>query len=178
MSTTQLQRIMFLQGQLCFFCNRTIPKAEASVEHLVPSSAGGSDHPDNLVACCKTLNALFGHMNVKEKIRAILKQNGKFVCLNQTTPPQPNEPSAQHQQTHLAAKPAQSNGTDSQVPENHGKPWTAAEDKQLTEAFDAHTSIPELAKAHKRGVGGVQSRLTKLGKLAPEQQSTFTPPPK
>jgi hypothetical protein len=89
MATTQLQRMMFLQGQLCYFCNRSIPKAEASVEHLVPTSAGGSDHPDNLVACCKTLNALFGSMNVKEKIRAILKQNGKFVCPNQPTQPQP-----------------------------------------------------------------------------------------
>ncbi len=79
--------MMFLQGQCCFFCNRTIPKDQASVEHLVPASAGGSDHPDNLVACCKTLNTLFGNMSVKEKIRAILKQNGKLVCPNQTAPP-------------------------------------------------------------------------------------------
>jgi HNH endonuclease len=90
MPTTPLQRMMFLQGQCCFFCNRTIPKVEASIEHLVPSSAGGTDHPDNLVACCKSLNTLFGNMNVKEKIRAILKQNGKFVCPNQPTPAQPN----------------------------------------------------------------------------------------
>ena len=90
MPTTTLQRMMFLQGQCCFFCNRIIPKDQASVEHLVPSSAGGSDHSDNLVACCKTLNTLFGNMNVKEKIRAILKQNGKLVCPNQTgTPPKP-----------------------------------------------------------------------------------------
>lgn len=175
MSTTPLQRMMFLQGQLCFFCNRIIPKAEASIEHLVPSSQGGSDQTDNLVGCCKTLNALFGSMNVKEKMRAILKQNGKFVCPNQPTLPQPNDPSARHQQTHPTAKPAQSNGTDYQVPANHGKPWTAAEDKQLTDAFDAQTSIPEFAKALKRGDGAVQCRLTKLGKLAPEQQSTFTP---
>jgi hypothetical protein len=83
MPTTPLQRMMFLQGQLCFFCNRTIPKGEASVEHLVPSSQGGSNDPDNLVACCKTLNTLFGSMNVKEKMRTILKQHGKFTCPNQ-----------------------------------------------------------------------------------------------
>ena len=88
MAMTQLQRMMFLQGQLCFFCNRSIPKSEASVEHLVPLSARGSDHPDNLVACCQTLNALFGNMSVKEKIRVILKQNGKFVCPNRTAQPQ------------------------------------------------------------------------------------------
>lgn len=82
MATTPLQRVMFIQGQLCFFCNRGIPSGEASVEHLVPTSAGGSDHPDNLVACCRTLNSLFGSMNVKEKIRAILRQNGKFSCPN------------------------------------------------------------------------------------------------
>ena len=162
MSTTPLQRMMFLQGQLCFFCNRTIPKAEASLEHLVATSAGGSSHPDNLVACCKTLNVLFGSMNVKEKLRAVLKQNGKFVCPNQPTLPQPNDPSAPHQQIHPTAKPAQSNGTDYQVPANHGKPWTAAEDKQLTDAFDAQTSIPELPKALKRGVGAVQLRLHQL----------------
>ncbi|MDD5201465.1 MAG: HNH endonuclease [Terrimicrobiaceae bacterium] len=87
MATTPLQRMMFVQGQHCFFCNRSLPKSEASIEHLVPASAGGFDHPDNLVACCKTLNALFGNMNVKKKIRAILKQNGKFVCPNPPTQP-------------------------------------------------------------------------------------------
>jgi hypothetical protein len=91
MPTTPLQRMMFLQGQLCFFCNRTIAKGEASVEHLIPSSAGGTDHPDNLVACCKTLNALFGHMTIKEKICVILKQNGKFVCPNPPAQPQPKQ---------------------------------------------------------------------------------------
>ena len=162
---------MFLQGQLCFFCSCPIPKAEASVEHLVPSSAGGSDHPDNLVAFCKTLNTLFGSMNVKEKLRAVLKQNGKFVCPNQ----QPKQASTQHQQPQAPAKPAPSNGTNATVPANHGKPWTPAEDKQLTDAFDTQTTIPELAKAHKRGVGGIQNRLTKLGKLTADQYKTYPP---
>lgn len=175
MATTQLQRMMFLQGQLCFFCNCPVPKAEASVEHLVPSSAGGSDHQDNLVACCKTLNALFGSMTVKEKLRAILNQNGKFVCPNQQTQPQANQASTKHQRLQTSAKPAQRNGTDVNVPPNHGKPWTPAEDKQLADAFDAHTTIPELAKAHKRGIGGIQNRLTKLGRLTADQYKTYPP---
>jgi 5-methylcytosine-specific restriction endonuclease McrA len=81
--------MMFLQGGLCFFCNRTIPKEEASVEHIIPASGGGTNKPDNLVACCKTLNGLFGNMTVKEKLRAILKQNGRFVCPNRPRPLQP-----------------------------------------------------------------------------------------
>ena len=100
--------MLFLQGQLCFFCNRTIPKDEASVEHLVPLSADGSDHADNLVACCKTLNALFGDLSVKEKMRAILKQNGEFVCPNQ--PAQAHSNQARGQNGKLIAKPDSSTG--------------------------------------------------------------------
>ena len=77
MPTTPLQRMMFQQGRLCFFCDRRIPKDEASLEHLIPASADGPSHPDNLVACCKTLNTIFGNMSVKEKIRTIL--NGETV---------------------------------------------------------------------------------------------------
>jgi 5-methylcytosine-specific restriction endonuclease McrA len=91
MATTKLQRALFLQGGLCFFCNRTIPREEASVEHLVPVSQKGTDEAENLVACCKTLNGIFGHMSVKEKLRVILNQRGKFACPNGNgaLPPQP-----------------------------------------------------------------------------------------
>lgn len=34
MATTPLDRFMFAQGGLCFFCKQPLPKAEASVEHL------------------------------------------------------------------------------------------------------------------------------------------------
>lgn len=87
MPTTPLQRMLFLQGRRCFFCSRSIPAAEASIEHLVPVSKGGSNHADNVVACCKTLNTLLGDLSLKEKIRALLLQNGKFVCPNQPKPP-------------------------------------------------------------------------------------------
>lgn len=74
-------------------------------------------------------------------------------------------------QTTLPAPPAQSN--DVAQPINHGKPWTPIEDKRLCEGFEAQTPIPELAKRHQRGVGGIESRLAKLGKLSPEQRTFF-----
>ena len=83
--------------------------------------------------------------------------------------------STQRQSSPTPAKPAQSNGTTTNAPANHGKPWTPAEDKKLADAFDAQTTIPQLAKAHKRGVGGIQSRLTKLGKLTADQYKTYPP---
>ena len=82
MPTKPLDRLMFSQGNACFFCDMQLPKAEASVEHLVPSSRAGSNSDDNCVACCKAINALFGSMSLKEKIRVVLNQNGKFVCPN------------------------------------------------------------------------------------------------
>ncbi len=82
--------------------------------------------------------------------------------------------STQHQSSPSPTKPAQSNGT-ARTPLNHGKPWTPAEDTKLVDAFDAHTSIPQLAKTHKRGIGGIQSRLTKLGKLTKGEYKTYPP---
>jgi hypothetical protein len=53
----------------------------------------------------------------------------------------------------------------SEVPENHGKPWTLEEDKQLLSRFHSKLSASDIAKKHKRGVGGIQSRLVKLGAI-------------
>lgn len=75
---------MFAQGGLCFFCNADLPKADASVEHLVASAKGGGNGDENCVACCKALNALLGSMSIKEKIKAVLNQKGAFKCPNGT----------------------------------------------------------------------------------------------
>ncbi len=90
MPTTPLERLLFLQGNQCFFCNRQIPRDQASIEHLVPQSLQGTNNMNNLVACCKTLNGIFGNLSLKEKLRVILMQKGEFVC--------PNAPKEQPQQ--------------------------------------------------------------------------------
>jgi len=82
MPTKPLDRLMFVQGGLCFFCEQPLPKAEASVEHLLASANGGSNSDENCVACCKAVNALFGSMSLKEKIQVVLNQKGQFKCPN------------------------------------------------------------------------------------------------
>jgi hypothetical protein len=82
MPTTPLDRLMFAQGGLCFFCKQLLPKAEASVEHLFASSNGGSNKDENCVACCKSVNALLGSMSLKEKFQVVLNQKGQFKCPN------------------------------------------------------------------------------------------------
>ena len=82
MATTPLERLLFLQGGRCFFCRLALPKAEASIEHLQAVSGGGTNHDDNCVACCKTLNRVLGSMPLKAKIEVVLNQKGDFVCPN------------------------------------------------------------------------------------------------
>ena len=80
MATKPLDRLLFAQGGMCFFCKEPLPKNEASVEHLLASSRGGANSDDNCVACCKALNALLGSMSLKEKLQVVLNQRGQFAC--------------------------------------------------------------------------------------------------
>ena len=82
MPTKPLDRLLFTQGGVCFFCRELLPQNEASVEHLVASANGGGNADDNCVACCKALNALLGSMSLKEKIQLVLNQKGHFKCPN------------------------------------------------------------------------------------------------
>ena len=76
----QLQRLLFLQGNKCFFCGARIPEGEESVEHLDALSNGGKTSDENSVACCKTMNVALGNLPVKEKLRAVLNHKGEFIC--------------------------------------------------------------------------------------------------
>ena len=53
------------------------------------------------------------------------------------------------------------------APQNAGKPWLADEDKALVSAFDSGKQIPELAAQHQRSRFAIETRLAKLGKIAP-----------
>jgi len=78
--TNHLDRLLFAQGGQCFFCRKPLPKAEASVEHLVASANGGTNDDGNCVACCKALNHLLGSKCIKEKMQIVLNQRGNFQC--------------------------------------------------------------------------------------------------
>jgi hypothetical protein len=82
MPTKPLDRLMFVQGGVCFFCKERLPKAEASVEHLLASASGGGNSDENCVACCKAVNALLGSKSLKEKFQIVLNQKGQFKCPN------------------------------------------------------------------------------------------------
>lgn len=76
----QLERLLFLQGNRCFFCRDPIPEGEASVEHLVAMSNGGTKEDENCVVCCKAVNAALGNLPIKAKLQAVLNQRSRFAC--------------------------------------------------------------------------------------------------
>jgi HNH endonuclease len=82
MATNTLDRLMFVQGGLCFFCKQPLPKSEASIEHLFAKANGGGNSDENCVACCKSINRLLGSMPLKHKFQVVLNQNGQFKCPN------------------------------------------------------------------------------------------------
>lgn len=92
--TTHLDRLLFSQGGQCFFCRKLLPKAEASVEHLLASANGGTNDDGNCVACCKALNHLLGSKSIKEKMQIVLNQRGNFQCPGNACAPSatPNSP--------------------------------------------------------------------------------------
>jgi hypothetical protein len=95
MATKPIERLLFTQGGNCFFCERPLPRDQASVEHLVAQTHGGKDNDENCVATCKTLNAVFGRMSLKEKLKIVIHQKGAFNCpaaqSKSLPPPSPNE---------------------------------------------------------------------------------------
>lgn len=59
-----------------------------------------------------------------------------------------------------------------QLPENVGRPWKADEETRLAAAFHAGGALAEIASRHRRTVAAIESRLERLGLLAPEQRTT------
>lgn len=79
-SNSKLGKMLYLQSGKCFFCGQTLSESDASIEHLHPTSKGGTRTEDNEVICCKALNHTFGNMDFKRKFEFVLKSAGNFKC--------------------------------------------------------------------------------------------------
>lgn len=50
----------------CRYCGRDVDKKKVEVDHIVPKSRGGSNHPTNLVLCCRECNLSKGSKTPEE----------------------------------------------------------------------------------------------------------------
>lgn len=77
---TKLRKMLYLQSDRCFFCGQILDEEDASIEHLLPLSKGGTRTEDNEVVCHKSLNETFGQMDLKAKVAFIIRQSGNITC--------------------------------------------------------------------------------------------------
>lgn len=58
------------------------------------------------------------------------------------------------------------------LPRNTGRPWRQTDDAQVLAAFHRGEPVLQIAAMHHRSLASVESRLERLGALAPEQRVT------
>jgi hypothetical protein len=58
------------------------------------------------------------------------------------------------------------------LPRNTGRPWNQSDDAQVLAAFRGGAPLLQIAADHHRSLASVESRLERLGALAPEQRLT------
>jgi HNH endonuclease len=157
MATKPLERLLFLQGGLCFFCSQPLPQSEASIEHLQAVATGGTNHDDNCVACCKAVNRALGSMPLKAKIQVLLNQRGIFKC--------PNPRLAAELRRPVASKPAKATKPDTLTMVADNLRQRGASRPRTVKALIS--TIAALLKQHKRteSAASVVDKLSASGKL-------------
>ena len=81
MAQHKLKQLLLLRGGKCFYCRGTLTLTRASLEHVLPSSKGGTEELDNLCVCCREINQLLADLPPKTKIDMLLKSQPINSCL-------------------------------------------------------------------------------------------------
>ena len=151
----------------------TLPAILVRVIRVVAVIRNAAAHPDGFKS--DTVPSDFDRLC--EEIEHLIpyfaaRQNAKPA----SPPKEPKPPAAKPPPPVAVSAKPQSGGVPASLPANHGKPWTDEEEKKLLDAYDAQTAtIPELAEAHQRGIGGIQNKLIKRGRLTADQYQTYPP---
>ncbi len=53
---------------LCYYCQKTFPQKDLTMDHKVPMSRGGTSSKGNVVACCKPCNSEKKYLTPAEMI--------------------------------------------------------------------------------------------------------------
>lgn len=67
----RVRSILRKQDGRCFYCGQQLGFEDASIDHLTPRAAGGSNRVDNLVVCCRPINSFLGSVSLAVKTRLV-----------------------------------------------------------------------------------------------------------
>ena len=151
----------------------TLPAILFRTIEIVANVRNAAAHPDG----SKRVQSPLDFDRLCDEIELLIPFIARRQHAKPAQPPNASKSRAPKPQSIAEIPKPQNKGVATNVPANRGKPWTDAEDKKLVKAFEARTAIPELAKAHQRGIGGIEKRLIKLGKLTTDQYRTDPPEP-
>jgi 5-methylcytosine-specific restriction endonuclease McrA len=75
--------IMLRDGYTCQYCGQQLPKAEATVDHVLPKSRGGVTAWENVVCACRACNMSKGSRTLAESGMTLLEQpqRPKYLAL-------------------------------------------------------------------------------------------------
>ena len=71
---TQKHTLFGLQEGICNGCRVAFPFRNFTVDHIIPRSRGGTDHPDNLQLLCAACNSLKGNRTQPELVVELRRQ--------------------------------------------------------------------------------------------------------
>lgn len=64
-----VKALLHRDGKRCFYCPAKLTLDDATVEHLIPLTCGGTNHIANKALACAPCNIEAGHLSVMEKIK-------------------------------------------------------------------------------------------------------------
>jgi 5-methylcytosine-specific restriction endonuclease McrA len=75
--------IMLRDGYTCQYCGQQLPRAEATIDHVVPKSRGGATAWENVVCACRSCNVRKGSRTLAEAGMVLLEQpqRPKYLAL-------------------------------------------------------------------------------------------------
>lgn len=84
-----LKKQFLWQGGTCYYCDEPLNGTTQNVEHVVPKSKGGGNHPKNLVLACWRCNkSKYSKVLPQNKLESLRSKNrkkrGTYTKLKQT----------------------------------------------------------------------------------------------
>jgi len=55
-----------IQNSSCYYCGEALNQKNATMDHVLPISAGGRSTKDNVVVCCKSCNSKKKDLSITE----------------------------------------------------------------------------------------------------------------
>ena len=68
------KNILLRDHNTCQYCNKALPPAELTLDHIIPRARGGDSSWDNLVACCRACNNRKGDQRLEDAGMRLLKR--------------------------------------------------------------------------------------------------------